>query len=104
MKRKYRSRIAKVIHEDVEDMYIIGAISNERMNEWDEMCITKAFREGVREAREKRLEREKMAEITSAVEGQRSAALGKRQREAGVLPWSAAASGRSKNVAISTPQ
>ena len=37
---KYKSDILKVIHESAIDKYEIGAISEERMREYDEMCLS----------------------------------------------------------------
>jgi DNA-binding transcriptional regulator YiaG len=39
MKRKYESEILKICHEDAMEMYEIGAISADRMREFDEMCL-----------------------------------------------------------------
>ena len=35
----YKSEIFMVIHQDATDMYEIGAISEARMKEYDEMCL-----------------------------------------------------------------
>jgi DNA-binding transcriptional regulator YiaG len=39
MKRKYESEILQICHEDAMEMYEIGAISADRMREFDEMCL-----------------------------------------------------------------
>jgi DNA-binding transcriptional regulator YiaG len=39
MKWKYQSEILGVIHQDAEAMYAVGAISAERMREYDEDCL-----------------------------------------------------------------
>ena len=39
MERKYQSEILGVIHQDAEAMYAVGAISAERMQEYDEDCL-----------------------------------------------------------------
>jgi DNA-binding transcriptional regulator YiaG len=39
MKRKYQSEILSVIHQDAEAMYAVGAISEERMREYDRDCL-----------------------------------------------------------------
>jgi putative transcriptional regulator len=36
---KYKSDAFEAIHEDATGMYEIGAISEERMKEYDEMCL-----------------------------------------------------------------
>ena len=36
---KYKSDAFEAIHEDAVSMYEIGAISEERMKEYDEMCL-----------------------------------------------------------------
>lgn len=69
MKRKYRSRIAGFVHEDMEDAYMVGAISDERMDEWDRMCVTKTFRESVKADRERRLEEEWRAQAQNTPSG-----------------------------------
>ena len=38
-KMKYESEILKVIHQDAKAMYKIGAITEARMREYDEMCL-----------------------------------------------------------------
>jgi putative transcriptional regulator len=38
-KRKYQSEALMVIHQDMEDLYRIGAISEERMRFFDEGCL-----------------------------------------------------------------
>ena len=38
---KYKSNILKVIHQSAVDKYEIGAISEVRMHEYDEMCLAK---------------------------------------------------------------
>ena len=38
---KYKSDAFEAIHEDAVSMYEIGAISEERMKEYDEMCLVK---------------------------------------------------------------
>ena len=37
---KYRSDILEVIHESASEKFKIGAISEERMREYDEMCLS----------------------------------------------------------------
>ena len=39
--KKYQSEISKVIYQDAEAMHRVGIISNERMREYDEMCLVK---------------------------------------------------------------
>ena len=39
---KYKSDILEVIHENAVANFEIGAISGERMREYDEMCLTEA--------------------------------------------------------------
>ena len=36
---KYESEALKVIHQDAKEMYKIGAITEARMREFDEMCL-----------------------------------------------------------------
>jgi len=36
---KYESEALKVIHQDAKEMYKIGAITEARMSEYDEMCL-----------------------------------------------------------------
>ncbi|MCL2721256.1 MAG: hypothetical protein FWD47_07955 [Treponema sp.] len=36
---KYESEILKVMHQDAKEAYKIGAITEARMREYDEMCI-----------------------------------------------------------------
>ena len=36
---KYESDILETIHESATEMFKIGAISEERMREYDEMCL-----------------------------------------------------------------
>ena len=36
---KYKSEIYEVVHQDATEMFKIGAISKERMREFDEMCL-----------------------------------------------------------------
>jgi len=36
---KYESDILETIHESATEMFAIGAISEERMREYDEMCL-----------------------------------------------------------------
>jgi DNA-binding transcriptional regulator YiaG len=38
-KRKYYSEACEAIHEGAKDLYEIGAITGERMREYDEMCF-----------------------------------------------------------------
>jgi len=40
MNKKYQSEAMQVIHEDMEVMHQLGIISDERMSEFDEMCLT----------------------------------------------------------------
>ncbi|WP_461257033.1 hypothetical protein [Treponema sp. R80B11-R83G3] len=37
---KYESDIAKMIHESATEKFHIGAITEARMREYDEMCLT----------------------------------------------------------------
>jgi len=37
---KYESEALKVIHQDAKEMYKIGAITEARMREYDEMCLS----------------------------------------------------------------
>jgi putative transcriptional regulator len=37
---KYKSEIYEVVHQDATEMFKIGAISEERMREFDEMCLS----------------------------------------------------------------
>jgi len=36
---KYQSEILETIHESASEMFAIGAISEEKMREFDEMCL-----------------------------------------------------------------
>ena len=36
---KYKSEIYEVVHQDAIEMYKIGAISEEKMHEYDQMCL-----------------------------------------------------------------
>ena len=36
---KYKSEIFEVVHQDATEMFKIGAISEARMREYDEMCL-----------------------------------------------------------------
>jgi putative transcriptional regulator len=36
---KYKSEIYEVVHQDAAEMFKIGAISEERMREFDKMCL-----------------------------------------------------------------
>jgi DNA-binding transcriptional regulator YiaG len=36
---KYKSEIYEVVHQDAVEMFKIGAISEERMREFDKMCL-----------------------------------------------------------------
>jgi len=36
---KYESEALKVIHQSAKDMYKVGAITEGRMREYDEMCL-----------------------------------------------------------------
>lgn len=36
---KYKSNILKAIHNDAKAMYEVGGITNERMQEYDKMCL-----------------------------------------------------------------
>jgi hypothetical protein len=38
-KMKYESEALKVIHQDAKEMYKIGAITEARMREYDEICL-----------------------------------------------------------------
>ena len=38
---KYKSEIYEVVHQDAVEMFKIGAISEERMIEFDKMCLVK---------------------------------------------------------------
>jgi len=40
MNKKYQSEAMQVIHEDMKGMHQLGIISDERMSEFDEMCLT----------------------------------------------------------------
>jgi DNA-binding transcriptional regulator YiaG len=37
---KYESEILKVMHKEAKEMYKIGAITEARMREYDEMCLS----------------------------------------------------------------
>jgi len=37
---KYESEALKVIHQDAKEMYKIGAITEARMREFDELCLS----------------------------------------------------------------
>jgi DNA-binding transcriptional regulator YiaG len=39
MGKKYESEILMVCHQEAENLYQIGAIDAERMQEFDEMCL-----------------------------------------------------------------
>jgi DNA-binding transcriptional regulator YiaG len=36
---KYKGEVYEVVHQDAVSMYKVGAISDERMKEYDEMCL-----------------------------------------------------------------
>jgi len=36
---EYKSEIYEVVHQDAVEMFKIGAISEERMREFDKMCL-----------------------------------------------------------------
>jgi len=36
---RYKSEIYEVVHQDATEMFKIGAISEARMREYDEMCL-----------------------------------------------------------------
>jgi DNA-binding transcriptional regulator YiaG len=38
---KYKGEVYEVVHQDAVAMYKVGAISEERMKEYDEMCLVK---------------------------------------------------------------
>jgi DNA-binding transcriptional regulator YiaG len=40
MKKKYYSEASMAIHESAKDLYEAGAITDARMREYDEMCLT----------------------------------------------------------------
>jgi DNA-binding transcriptional regulator YiaG len=37
---KYESEILKAMHQEAKEMYKIGAITEARMREYDEMCLS----------------------------------------------------------------
>jgi DNA-binding transcriptional regulator YiaG len=39
--KKYQSEISKVLYQDAKAMHRAGIISDERMREYDEMCLEK---------------------------------------------------------------
>jgi hypothetical protein len=39
MKKRYQSEILGVIHQDAQSMFEVGAISEERMREYDRDCL-----------------------------------------------------------------
>jgi DNA-binding transcriptional regulator YiaG len=39
MKDKYKSDALQVIHEDMKDMHQLGIITDDRMKEFDNMCL-----------------------------------------------------------------
>jgi DNA-binding transcriptional regulator YiaG len=39
MKNKYQSEALQVVHEDMKGMYELGIISEEKMKEYDKMCL-----------------------------------------------------------------
>ena len=39
--KKYQSEISKVVYQDAKAMHRVGIISDERMREYDEMCLVK---------------------------------------------------------------
>ena len=41
MSRKYKSNIARAMHESISDVETIGAIDKTTMREFDRMCLTK---------------------------------------------------------------
>ena len=41
MKNKYKSEAMKVVHEDMKSMHQLGIISDERMSEFDKLCLKK---------------------------------------------------------------
>jgi putative transcriptional regulator len=38
---KYKSEIFEVVHQDATEMFAIGAISEDQMREYDEMCLVR---------------------------------------------------------------
>jgi DNA-binding transcriptional regulator YiaG len=44
MKKKYKSEILQVIHEDAVGNFEVGAINAEKMKEFDELCLEKEAR------------------------------------------------------------
>ena len=40
MKKKYESEMLQVIHEDMKGIHELGIIDDERMREFDKMCLT----------------------------------------------------------------
>jgi DNA-binding transcriptional regulator YiaG len=53
MKRKYKSEILKVIHEDAVGNFEVGAIDSEKMKEFDELCLEKETTADAHSARSK---------------------------------------------------
>jgi DNA-binding transcriptional regulator YiaG len=49
MNCKYESETLQVIHEDIKEMHKAGIISDERMREFDNMCLLKKPEPGKRE-------------------------------------------------------
>lgn len=41
MKKQYKSEALTAIHRDAEALYRIGAISAERLREFDDMCLVR---------------------------------------------------------------
>jgi len=41
MNKKYQSEAMQVIHDDMKGMQQLGIISDDRMSEFDEMCLIK---------------------------------------------------------------
>jgi DNA-binding transcriptional regulator YiaG len=39
MRLKYKGKIHKMLHEDAMGHFEVGAISEERMREWDNKCL-----------------------------------------------------------------
>jgi DNA-binding transcriptional regulator YiaG len=54
---KYKSDAYEAIYEDAVSMYEIGAISRERMKEYDEMCLVQEANPVIYKSSEKSAER-----------------------------------------------
>ena len=53
MRKRYKSEILQIVHEDAVGNFEIGAIDAEKMKEFDEMCLEKEMTADARSTRSK---------------------------------------------------